>query len=103
MLLPVQTPEELGLLVRAARKADKLRMDDVAGAAGVGPVFLREVERGKTTVQLGRVMQLLAELGIELKADVADHVVPDFLALKQTGVKPFTPRKSSRKTPRGPA
>ena len=45
MLLPVKTPEELGLLVRAARKADKLRMDDVAGAAGVGPVFLREVER----------------------------------------------------------
>ena len=35
MLLPVKTPEELGLLVRAARKADKLRMDDVAGAAGV--------------------------------------------------------------------
>ena len=36
-----------------------------ACSAGVGPVFVREVERGKETVQLGRVLKLLSELGIE--------------------------------------
>lgn len=70
-------------------------MDDLAGSAGVGPVFVREVERGKTTVQLGRVLQLLAELGIELQADVPDEVGPAFAALQQVGVKSLTPRKAS--------
>jgi len=46
------------LLMRATRKQQKVRIDDVAGSAGVGPVFVREVERGKETVQLGRVLQV---------------------------------------------
>lgn len=71
-------------------------MDDIAGSAGVGPVFVREVERGKDTVQLGRVMKLLAELGIELKADVSQDVIPAFTHLKLVGVKPLTPRRPAR-------
>ena len=98
MLIPIKTPQELGLLIRATRKHQKVRMDDVAGSAGVGPVFVREVERGKETVQLGRVMKLLAELGVELKADVPEDVEPAFAALKLTGVKPLKPRKSTSKT-----
>lgn len=101
MLIEIKSPETLGILIRATRKHQKIRMDDVAGGAGVGPVFVREVERGKPSVQLGRVMQLLTELGIELKADIADEVMPDFLKLKQRGLKPVTPRSSTR-TPRPP-
>jgi len=67
-------------------------MDDLAGSSGVGPVFVREVERGKETVQLGRVLNLLAELGIELRADVPDNVLPLFDRLRQTGLKPLKPR-----------
>jgi transcriptional regulator with XRE-family HTH domain len=93
MLIKISTPQDLGLVIRAARKQQKLRMDDVAGSAGVGPVFVREVERGKPTVQLGRVMQLLAELGVDLRVDVPSEVVPMFDALKQTGVKSLKPRK----------
>lgn len=95
MLIKISTPQDLGLIIRAARKQQRLRMDDVAGSAGVGPVFVREVERGKPTVQLGRVMQLMAELGVELRVDVPAEVVPVFDALKQTGVKPLKPRKIS--------
>jgi len=102
MLIPIATPQALGLLIRATRKHDQLRMDDLAGAAGVGPVFLREVERGKTTVQMGRVMQLLAELGIELKADVPDEIAPEFAALTLAGVKPLTPRKPRKAAPGKP-
>ena len=93
MLIPITSPGQLGLLIRAVRKHQTIRMDDIAGSAGVGPVFVREVERGKETVQLGRVMQILAELGIELRADVPDEVQDTFAALKAKGVKPFTPRK----------
>lgn len=95
MNIPITSPQELGLLLRATRKQQDLRMDDLAGSAGVGPVFVREVERGKPTVQLGRVMQLLAELGVVLYADVPADVHPVFEALKKSGVKPLKPRRSS--------
>jgi transcriptional regulator with XRE-family HTH domain len=97
MLINIKSPQELGLLIRATRKQQKIRMDDVAGSAGVGHVFVREVERGKETVQLGRVMQLLSELGIELKADVPDDVMPALAALKASGVKPLTRRRPALK------
>lgn len=98
MLVDVNSPQILGLLIRATRKSQKLRMDDVAGSAGVGPVFVREVERGKETVQLGRVMKLLNELGIELKVDVPEEAMPTFIALRLTGVKPLSPRRMPQKS-----
>ena len=93
MLITVSSPQQLGLLVRATRKTQKPRMDDLAGSAGVGPVFVREVERGKETVQLGRVLHLLSELGIELKADIPDDAVDAFEHLRLVGVKPLKPRR----------
>ncbi|MES3000686.1 MAG: helix-turn-helix domain-containing protein [Pseudomonadota bacterium] len=95
MQININSPRELGLLIRATRKAQKLRLDDVAGSAGVGHVFVRDVERGKETVQLGRVMKLLAELGITLSADVSHDVAPVLATLKLKGVKPLRPRRKS--------
>lgn len=95
MLIDIRSVAELGLAIRAVRKAQAVRMDDLAGSAGVGPVFVREVERGKETVQLGRVMKLLLELGIELKADVPDHALAMLERLRQDGVKPLTPRRAA--------
>jgi len=94
MDIPITSPQQLGLLIRATRKAQKLRLDDLAGTAGVGHVFVREVERGKETVQLGRVMRLLGELGIELTAGVSPEVAPEFQRLQSVGVKPLRPRRS---------
>jgi transcriptional regulator with XRE-family HTH domain len=93
MLMPILSPGELGLLIRATRRTQKLRIDDTAGIAGVGHVFVREVERGKPTVQLGRVMQLLAELGIELKVEVPDAALPEFRRLQSAGLKPLKVRR----------
>gem|GEM_PF-776379 len=93
VLIPIHSPDQLGLLIRATRRTQKLRIDDTAGTAGVGHVFVREVERGKPTVQLGRVMQLLAELGIELKAEVADAALPEFQRLQSIGLKPLKIRR----------
>ena len=105
MQIELKSPDQLGLLIRATRRTQGLRLDDVAGSARVGPVFVREVERGKPTVQLGRVMSLLAELGITLAADVPDAVMPEFTRLKSVGVKPLPRRRrvSSRPPPPGSA
>ncbi|MEP4523587.1 MAG: helix-turn-helix domain-containing protein, partial [Alloalcanivorax venustensis] len=43
----VDSPEELGRRIRAARKAQGLTQVDLAEIAGVGPRFLSELERGK--------------------------------------------------------
>jgi transcriptional regulator with XRE-family HTH domain len=93
MLVEITSAQQLGMLIRAARKDQRARIDDVAGAVGVGPVFVREVERGKETVQLGRTLKLLAELGIVLKLDVPDRVKPRFDALSAAGLKPLPPRR----------
>jgi len=91
--IKITKPQDLGLLIRATRKHQKLRLDDVAGSAGLGPVFVREVERGKETVQFGRVIRLLQELGIELNADVTDDVLVNFEKLQAEGVKPLPPKR----------
>jgi transcriptional regulator with XRE-family HTH domain len=91
--IKITKPQDLGLLIRATRKQQQLRLDDVAGSAGVGPVFVREVERGKETVQFGRVIRLLQELGIELNADVADEVLIHFEKLQAEGLKPLPPKR----------
>ena len=74
MNIPIQTPAELGLVLRMVRKAQGVRADDLAGSAGVGPVFVLDVENGKTTVQLGKVLQVLQEAGIGVQLELPDHL-----------------------------
>lgn len=60
------TSSEIGKEIRKARKAQGLRQEDLAGLSGVGTRFVIEVERGKETSQMGRVLQLLAVLGCDI-------------------------------------
>jgi transcriptional regulator with XRE-family HTH domain len=99
MITRITSPQQLGLLIRATRKSQNVRLDDLAGSAGVGHVFAREVERGKPTVQVGRLLRLLAELGIELKADVSSDVMQELARLEAAGVKPLRPRRDARRRP----
>ena len=46
---------------------------DLAGAVRVSRQFTHDVEQGKPTVQLGRVLLLLEELGIALNVDIPDE------------------------------
>ena len=57
----------IGEAVRRARKGMGLRQDQLAAAAGVGLRFLVELERGKSTVQLGRTLSVLAAVGLDLR------------------------------------
>ncbi len=64
------TPAEIGRIVRAARRAQGLRQDQLAGAAGVGVRFLSELERGKPTVRLEKMLAVLDTLGCTLRIEV---------------------------------
>lgn len=92
MQLPVRSVADLGLAVRAVRKEQGLRQDDTAGGAGVGHVFLRDVERGKATVQLGLVLKVLDELGIQLSIDIPAEAWARLNELREKGLKPLPER-----------
>ena len=63
------TPAQIGQFVRTTRRAQRLRQDQLAGAAGVGVRFLVELEAGKATAQLGKALAVLAALGCTLRID----------------------------------
>lgn len=56
----------IGKIVRDARKAAGLRQDQLAASAGVGLRFLVELERGKTTVQLDKILLVFQALGLQM-------------------------------------
>ena len=91
----IQSVADLGIVLRAVRKSQGLRLDDLAGSAGVGHVFAREVEHGKETVQMGRVLKLLEEAGIKLSVEIPSDALEHLQALQATGLKPLKPRASS--------
>jgi y4mF family transcriptional regulator len=58
--------QTIGKLVREARRANGLDQATAAGLAGVGVRFLGDLERGKSTLRIGLVLQVLSRFGIEL-------------------------------------
>ncbi len=68
-MVQTMSPSDIGIAVRRARKAAGLRQDDLAGLAGVGTRFLVELEAGKPTMRLDKVLAVLAVLGITLRLD----------------------------------
>jgi HTH-type transcriptional regulator / antitoxin HipB len=62
----VRSVKELGALVRQRRKDAGVLQADAAAFAGVGARFLSELERGKETAEIGKVLQVLDRLGLEL-------------------------------------
>lgn len=63
MRSPTLTPSDLGILVRRVRKAQGLRQDQLAGVAGVGLRFIVDLEAGKPTIQIGKLLKVLEALG----------------------------------------
>ncbi len=61
------TVQEIGAIVRQAPLAQRLRQDQLAAAAGVGVRFLVELEGGKPTVRLAKVLAVVDALGLRLQ------------------------------------
>ncbi len=74
MRIPIDNAAALGKVVRASRKAQKLRQDDAAGSIGVSENFLGKVERGGEAVQWGKLFQVLEGLGVRVVLEVPEAV-----------------------------
>jgi len=62
----IKDSKGLGRVIRDQRKTTGLTQLDAAGLCGVGERFLSELERGKPTVELGKVLQVLNRLGLHV-------------------------------------
>ena len=74
MKIPIDNAAAIGKVVRASRKAQKIRQDDAAGSIGVSENFLGKIERGSESVQWGKLFQVLEGLGIRVMVDVPGSV-----------------------------
>lgn len=74
--MEIRTPQTLGAAARGQRLKLRLTQAAVAEAAGVSRAWLAEFEAGKPTVELGRVLAVVAALGITLDLRVNEPDAP---------------------------
>ncbi len=63
----VKNISEMGVLVRQHRKSQKIRIEDLSDMAMISARLIGEFERGKETCQIGKVLQILKFLGLEIR------------------------------------
>jgi y4mF family transcriptional regulator len=78
---------DVGKIIIAARHYRGLTQSELAKATGATQSWVSEVEQGKDTAQIGKVLRTLAYLGVRLN----------------TGVSPWDKRKSGTSSPKGPS
>lgn len=59
----------LGKLLRKKRKIQQMTIDDVSMFTGLSNRFISEVERGKPTAEIGKILQLMQTVGVDFFAD----------------------------------
>jgi y4mF family transcriptional regulator len=74
-----QSAAEIGKILATARRHHKLTQAELAQAIGATQAWVSEVEQGKETAQIGKVLRALSHLGVRLR----------------TGVVPWSARKSA--------
>jgi len=62
----ISDTQSLGDMVRQHRKLQGATQVEFASLRGVGVRFISDLENGKPTVQMGKVLQVLHSLGLEL-------------------------------------
>jgi len=76
MKIALRTVEDAGLAIRALRKQAGIRIDDFALTAHVSKQFMTDLENGKPTVQMGKVLMLLQNLGVKVVMELPDTAEP---------------------------
>ena len=62
----LQTVAEIGSLIRATRKQQHVSQTVLAGLALVGTRFISDLENGKGTIQIQKLLDVLNALGLGL-------------------------------------
>jgi len=68
----VYTPESLGAAIRHFRTEAGLSQAQLAESAGLNRTYLSNLESGKETEQVRRILRVLRQLGVRMTLDKAD-------------------------------
>jgi y4mF family transcriptional regulator len=66
--MPLRSAQDFGKLIRDTRKANKVTQKELAAACGTGIRFIRELEKGKASCELGKALLVATMLGLRLEA-----------------------------------
>ena len=78
----LRSTKELGQAIREYRKSRHLTIATLSGLANVSPRFLSELERGKETAEIGKVLKVLQTLGLDI---VLNSRTPTTVSGKEAG------------------
>jgi y4mF family transcriptional regulator len=71
-----QSATEIGKIIATARRHHKLTQAQLARALGTTQAWVSEVEQGKETAQIGKVLRALSHLGVRLQTGVVPWSQP---------------------------
>ena len=64
--MKISTTEQLGNLIKNTRKGQGLTQGDLAASCNVGVRFIVDLEKGKETSQVGKMIKVINMLGLKL-------------------------------------
>lgn len=56
--------KDIGLLIKTTRKAQGVTQEQLAGIANTGIRFISDLENGKPTIQVNKLLNVLSALGL---------------------------------------
>jgi HTH-type transcriptional regulator/antitoxin HipB len=65
--MKIQDSQSLGRVIRQQRRRLKVTQKDLAMTTGTGLRFIIDLERGKPTCQLGKALEIVRALGLNLE------------------------------------
>jgi transcriptional regulator with XRE-family HTH domain len=68
----IYTPDSLGAALRHFREQSGLSQAQLAESVGVHRSYLSELEQGKESEQLRRILRILRQLGVRMTLEKAD-------------------------------
>lgn len=72
-LVPITSVEDLGREVNKLRLSQSFTQKELANLIGSGNRFVVDLERGKSTIQLGKVLDLLQKVGVKMYLEVPSN------------------------------
>lgn len=77
--MKIENLKQLGQLAKIIRQSQSLDQSTAGLLSGNGLTFMSQFENGKETVEIGRVLKLFEQLGIELSIDLPPGIEDKFL------------------------
>lgn len=75
MLIDIESTKQLGNVLKAVRKSQSIRQDDMADIIGSSHVYVMDVEKGAEGVNIGGIFRLMEEMGIKLVLDIPSESI----------------------------